>query len=105
MAVADKLVDGAAVDSLVYEQLVTDNAELASKTKVIARWGPYGIPPVVVSPTLDSRLKQQLRDFFLDLHKSSEGMKRLNNLSIDKFVVISDDIYGSIRKMERKLGW
>ncbi len=104
-AVADKLVDAAAVDSLVYDQMVANNPELASKTKVIVRWGPYGIPPVVVSPTLDSQLKQQLQGFFLDLHNSDEGVMILNNLAIDKFVVVPDSRYDSIREMKTKLGW
>jgi phosphonate transport system substrate-binding protein len=105
VAVADKLVDGAAVDSLVYDQLVASSAELASKTRVIARWGPYGIPPVVTSPELEPRLKQQLQDFFLDLDNSYEGKMLLNKLVIDKFVVVPDDIYDSVREMKAKLGW
>ncbi len=105
MAVADKLVDGAAVDSLVYDLMVANDIELAPKTKIIARWGPYGIPPVVISPTLDPQLKQQLRDFFLNIHNSDEGMEVLNDLAIDKFVLVSDDLYDSIREMKTKLGW
>ncbi len=104
-AVADKLLSGAAVDSLVYDQLASNNPELTSRTKIIARWGPYGIPPVVVSPTLDSQLKQQLQGFFLDLHNSDEGVMILNNLAIDKFVVVPDSRYDSIREMNTKLGW
>ncbi len=104
-AVADKLLDGAAVDSLVYDQLIMSNPELASKIKIITRWGPYGIPPVVINPTLDAQLKKQLRDFFLNLHNSDEGARILNNLDIDKFVVVSNDIYNSIREMNTKLGW
>ena len=105
MAVGDRLLEAAAVDSLVYDQLVAHKPELASKTKIIARWGPYGIPPVVVNPALAPELKQQLRDFFLDLDKSSEGQKILSNLAIDKFVVVSDEAYDSIREMVAKLGW
>lgn len=105
MAVADKLVDGAAVDSLVYNQLVANNAELASEVRIIARWGPFGIPPVVSSPALDSQLKRQLQDFFLDLHQSDEGAMILNNLAIDKFVIVPDDLYNSIRDMKAKVGW
>jgi phosphonate transport system substrate-binding protein len=105
IAVADALIQGAAVDSLVYDHLVTSNPELADKTKVIARWGPYGMPPVVVNPTLDPVLKQRLQDFLLDLHNSAEGKSILNSLGIDKFVIVSDDIYGSIREMKTKLGW
>lgn len=104
-AVADKLVDGAAVDSLVYDQLVASDSELASRTRIIARWGPYGIAPVVVSPALDLQLKQQLQDFFLDLHNSDEGNRILNSLTIDKFVVVPDSIFDSIREMKTNLGW
>ena len=104
-SVADKLVDGAAVDSLVYEQLVVKNPEIASKTRVIARWGPYGMPPLVVGPNSDPHLKEQMKDFFLNLHNSAEGKRILANLGIDKFVVIPDDSYDSIREMKRALGW
>lgn len=105
MAVASKLVGGAAVDSLVYEQLVIGNRELASGVKIIARWGPFGIPPVVGSPALDHQLKRQLQEFFLNLHNSREGTTILNSLVIDKFVVVPDDLYDSIREMKAKLGW
>ena len=105
VAVANKLVDAAAVDSLIYEHMAANDADLASKTKVIARWGPYGIPPVVINPELEPQLKQQLREFFLNLHTSSKGIKLLDSLGIDKFVIVNDDIYDSIREMEAKLGW
>ena len=105
IAVADKLVGGAAVDSLVYDKIIADNPQLAAKTRVIARWGPFGIPPVVIGPTLDPQVKSQLSDFFLELHLSDEGTEILNNLDIDKFVLVSDDLYDSIREMKNKLRW
>ena len=105
VAVADKLVDGAAVDSLVYDQLAITNPELISKTKIIARWGPYGIPPVVVNPELDPKLKEQLRIFLLNLHNSDTGVRLLRGIGIEKFVIVEDDLYSSVREMKNKLGW
>ncbi len=105
LAVASELVDGAAVDSLVYEHLAISNPELVFKTKVIARWGPYGIPPVVVSPMSDSYLKQKLQNFFLDFHNSAEGDRILQSLGIDRFVIVPDSTYDSIREMKKLLGW
>lgn len=105
MTVANKLVQGAAVDSLVYDKLIKDNAELARMTRVVTRWGPYGIPPVVISPNLDSQFKEQLRDFFLNIHSSSEGVTILHKLDIEKFVIAPDSIYDSIREMKKRLGW
>jgi len=104
-AVADRLVDGAAVDSLVYEQMIAKEPELASKVKILARWGPYGMPPVVINPELDSQLKRQLQELFLGMHDSDEGRNLLSNLDIDQFKVVPDDLYDSIREMTTKLGW
>ena len=103
-AVADNLADGAAVDSLVYDQLIDANPDLADKTKIIDFWGPFGIPPLVINPAMDSQLKQELQDLFLNLHNFDEGMAVLNNLDIDKFVVVSDAIYDSIREMRPQQG-
>lgn len=102
-AVANKLVDGAAVDSLVYDHLVATDATIANKTKIIARWGPYGIPPVVVNPNLDPELKVQLQDYFLGLNNLAKGQEILRGLSIDKFVTIQDEAYDGIREMKAEL--
>ena len=103
-AVSEKLVGGAAVDSLVYDQMVANSPDLASRTRIIARWGPYGIPPVVVSPALDLELKQQLRDFFVKVHDTEEGERILYDLGIERFVVVPNQIYDSIREMKTKMG-
>jgi len=102
--VSDNLVDGAAIDSLVYDQLIDTNPDLADKTKIIDVWGPFGIPPLVINPAMDPQLKQELQDLFLNLHRFDEGMVVLNNLGIDKFVAVSDAIYDSIREMRRQQG-
>lgn len=105
MAVAANMVDGAAVDSLVYDRIVARDPELASKTKIIARWGPYGIPPVVVSPGLDTKLKSDIQELFLSLDGNPEGKSVLGQLGIDRFVLVRDELYDSIREMVLALGW
>jgi phosphonate transport system substrate-binding protein len=103
--VAGRLVDGAAVDSLVYDQLIQTKPELVSRTKIVSRWGPYGIPPVVVSPALDSELKRRLKETLINLPQSDKGRAALTSLGIDRFVIVPDDNYDSIRQMKVKLGW
>ena len=98
-AVAENLVDGAAVDSLVYDYWVKTGSEFTSKTKVIEKWGPYGINPVVVRPGLDPALKQQLREVLLGMDTGAAGREILSALLIDRFVVPDDSIYDSVRKM------
>lgn len=103
VAVADRLVDGAAVDSLVYDFVAAKDPDLIAKTKIVARWGPYGIPPVVVHPGLDPSLKEKLRALFLNMHRDLEGREILNDLFIDRFVPIQDEAYDSIRRMVAKV--
>lgn len=100
-AVAGGLVDGAAVDSLVYDYLAAQGHEYVAKTKVIWRSPPYGINPVVVNSALDPQLKSQLRDLFLTMHEDEEGRRILDDLLIDRFVLPEEGAYDSIRDMQR----
>ncbi len=97
--VADKLIDGAAVDSLVWEFYNKTLPEVTSKTKIIYKSPPYGIKPVVVSSWVDSEMKSRLRKIFLGLHEDEKSKKILNKMMIDKFVLVEDNQYDSIREM------
>lgn len=101
IAVAEKLVDGAAVDSLIYDYLAEIKSPLIPRTKVILKSPPFGIPPVVVSKNLDKDKREKLRNIFLQLHKEKKGEEILSHLKIEKFVEGSDKMYDSIRMMEK----
>lgn len=98
-AVMEKLVDGAAVDSLVYEFMADRDPAVRARTRVLARWGPFGINPVVVQPQLDPRLKEQLRTLFLSMHQSPEGQRILNMLGVDRFLPPDATSYETVRLM------
>ncbi len=98
-AVAERLVDGAAVDSLVWEYLDHTDPEYTSKTKIILKSPPYGIPPVVVRPDLDVKTKERLRNIFLNVHKDAAGREILKGMMIDRFVLVNDAAYDSVREM------
>lgn len=98
-AVAENLVDGAAVDSLVYDYWKKTGSDFTSKTKVIEKWGAFGINPVVVPPGLDPALKTRLREALLGMDKDPAGREILKSLLIDRFVVPDESIYESVRKM------
>lgn len=100
-AVARKMVDGAAIDSLIWDYMDSTDPTFTSKTKIIKKSEPYGIPPVVVSPGMDSRLKEDLLDIFLHMHEDQKGKKILEALHIERFVQVADSAYDSIRKMQR----
>jgi len=99
-AIAQGIVDGASVDSLVWEYLNRVNPEFTSRTRIIKKSPPYAIPPVVVPHGLNARLKEQLRQIFLNAHNDEKGRELLKRMMIDRFIVIDDNAYDSIREMK-----
>jgi len=98
-AVAKNIVDGAAVDHLIWEYINKRNPDFTSGTKVIEKHGPYAIPPIVTHPGTDPVLKQKIRSILLDMHNDEKGKKIINKIEIEKFVVMDDSSYNSVREM------
>lgn len=98
-AVAKGLVDGAAVDSLVYDALAETNPQLIAKLKIIDRSPPFGIPPVVIPKELPFAQKEKLRALLLAMHEDPEGQEILRKLKIERFVQAEDSLYDSVREM------
>jgi phosphonate transport system substrate-binding protein len=103
LAVAKSLVDGAAVDSLIWEYYHRKNPIFTSKTRIIRRSEPYGIPPIVASGFLASDLKNRVRQVLFSMHHDPGGQKILNELMIDRFTPTQDAWYDSIRNIELKI--
>ncbi|MBI4787853.1 MAG: phosphate/phosphite/phosphonate ABC transporter substrate-binding protein [Chloroflexi bacterium] len=101
-AVAENLVDGATVDNQVFDFLVDANSPLPARTKIIARYGPFGSSPLVVNPNLDAKLKAELRDILLALDADDAGRAILAQVGIDRFVVPDDRAYDSVRAMRER---
>lgn len=99
-AVAQGVVDGASVDSLIWEYTNQMHPELTVKTKIIEKSPPYAVPPVAVREGLDPALKKELRAVFLNAHRDERGKELLGKMMIDKFIIIEDNAYDSVREMK-----
>jgi len=99
-AVANRVADGAAVDSLVYAFALEREPELAAQTRVIHQSPPFGIPPVVVNPDARPQLMAELRDVLLAMPHNPAGRAALQAAGIDDFVPIEDEAYDSVRTLE-----
>jgi phosphate/phosphite/phosphonate ABC transporter binding protein len=99
--VAKKIVDAAAVESIVYEHMLKTGSPYARQTKIIKRSPPFGIPPVVVTKDIDPSLRKKALDAFLNMQKTPKGKLILDTMMIEGFVEVSDKNYDSIREMER----
>lgn len=99
-AVALGIVEGAAVDSLIWEYLKRSGSKHVSNTRIIEALGPYGIPPAVVRPGLAKELKTRIKHILLSMREDVKGRDILSGMGIDKFVEIQDSNYNSIRKIK-----
>ena len=103
LAVGRDLVDGAAVDSLIWDYYQSKNPSYTTRTRIIKKSEPYGIPPLVVSQHQPPELKKSLHQLVLTMHMDSEGGRILKELMIERFVAPEEEWYMSIRKISQRL--
>jgi phosphonate transport system substrate-binding protein len=101
--VSRNIVEGASVNSLIFEYIQRMTPEKVLNVKVIERSEPYGMPPVVTSRQIDEELRKQLENIFLDMANEKSGKDILGGLMIDKFVKESDTLYNDIRRMSKEI--
>ncbi|MDO8587314.1 MAG: phosphate/phosphite/phosphonate ABC transporter substrate-binding protein [Armatimonadota bacterium] len=102
-AVRTGVVDGAAVDNILYELAIRRDPLLKVQTKIVARYGPCAAPPVVVNPNADDEFKTSLKRILLNMHRDPEGRKILRDMMTDRFVPGADSAYDSIRVMRKEI--
>ncbi|WP_432820879.1 phosphate/phosphite/phosphonate ABC transporter substrate-binding protein [Trichloromonas sp.] len=98
-AVAEGLVEGAAVDSLIYDYLAATEPELNTRVRIVERYGPYGIPPVVAAPHVAAELRETVRQGLLTMHETPKGREILQAMHIERFETIDDSAYESVRQL------
>jgi phosphonate transport system substrate-binding protein len=103
-AVVQGIVDGASVDSLVFDQLVQKNPDLGLSLRVIERSAWMPSPPVVISKRVDPQLREAFRQALLTMHEDPEGKKILAELGIERYVLQRDEDYAPVREIARKAG-
>jgi len=101
VATANGEVDGASIDSLIYDYVAKKTPEVTKNTRIVEKSPPYGIPPVIVNKNMDPALKAQIKDIFLKMHEDPKGKRILGEIFVDKFIVPQDKDYDSVREMEK----
>lgn len=96
---AENLVDGAAVDSLIWEYMNRKTPDITYRTRIVEKSPPYGIPPVVVSKSISPEISKKLSEIFLTAHLDPQGKEILKGMMIDRFVTVNDHNYDSVREM------
>jgi phosphonate transport system substrate-binding protein len=94
-AVAKGVVDGAAVDSLIYDDVVRSSPEILAATRVIHRSPPYGVAPVVVSTRLAPERRAAIQNALLHLHEDPQARAALGLVGFDRFSAPEPQLYAS----------
>jgi phosphonate transport system substrate-binding protein len=103
MAVAESLVDGAAVHGLIWEYYKRRNFNHTAKTRIIKKSIPFGNPPVVASALMPNQLKEQIQRCLFTMHLDPDGKKILDELMIDRFITPNEEWYDPILVMKKNL--
>ncbi|HBV87103.1 MAG TPA: phosphate/phosphite/phosphonate ABC transporter substrate-binding protein [Desulfosporosinus sp.] len=103
-AVSEGVVQGAAVDSLIYDLTISRRPELMDKIKIIDQSEEVGNPPVVVSSHTDPKLRALIKNVLLTLHLDEEGRKALKVLKFDRFIHPNLTLYDRVWEMSREVG-
>jgi phosphonate transport system substrate-binding protein len=103
MAVAESLVDGAAVHGLIWEYYKRRNFSHSEKTRIIKKSIPFGNPPVVASAQMPNQLKEQIQHCLFSMHLDPDGKKILDELMIDRFIAPNEEWYDPIMMMKKNL--
>jgi phosphonate transport system substrate-binding protein len=92
-AVLDGIVDGAAVDSMVYEGEVGRQPNLMRQLRIVHRSPAFGISPVVVPRSGHPRLRNQLLTALLGMDSTQSGKAILSRLGLSRFQVPASDLF------------
>ncbi|MEC1718932.1 substrate-binding domain-containing protein [Schinkia azotoformans] len=104
LAAANNVVDGAAIDSLLFDQLLLEQNPDVQNLKIIGKGELAGTPPIVMKDDLDPTLKAKLRDVILSLEEDRNGQKILKSLGIDKYADVNENNYKIIDDLIDQFG-
>lgn len=96
-AVAERVADGAAVDSYVWEHLNQHQPSLTGRTKIIQRSETYGFPPLVYRIGVNPDVRARMTDALLTMDKDPEGRALLARLMLDRFITAPSSLYDTVR--------
>jgi phosphonate transport system substrate-binding protein len=102
-AVAEQVADGGAVDSYIWDYLITYRPEIAEKTRVIQQSPSFGFPPLVSRLGVEQGLVERMRGVLVEMAADPEGAAFLEGLKLDGFGTYPPTVFDSIRVMADRL--
>jgi len=94
--------DVAAIDSVVLEQLLHAQPELAQQLRTVAVLGPNPSMPWAVGTHLPQAIRHQLRQMVTTMHEDPTGQAVLAQSPVARFTTVTAQTYDPIRTLLRK---
>ncbi|MBO0995997.1 substrate-binding domain-containing protein [Bacillus sp. SD088] len=91
--VLDNVFDAAAISSLTYESIKTENPSILKDLKIIGESEPMGTGPVVISKSLSDKEKNIIKNSFITMHEDKSMLASLDNLFIDRYLPFDSTLY------------
>lgn len=98
--VAKKLIDGAAVENLIYQYMNEKGSPYVKQIRIIEKSPFFGIPPMITTPGVSTFIKEKIKEILTDMHRENKGKRILSAMLIEKFVEGSDSNYDTVREMK-----
>ena len=97
-AVQRGIVDGATVESLIFNYLKIKDSSKVKNIRIIKKSEKFGIPPLVYTDKSNKKLVKKIREVLFKMHKTPMGKKILKELLIDKFIQGKEELYNSVKE-------
>ena len=103
-AVAAGLVQGASVDSYVWDSLSRVRPDITAKTRIAWKSEEYGFPPMVAHRNVPEADFKLMQDILLNMANEPEGRALLQRLNLNGFITGTPKLYDRVAEMMRLFG-
>lgn len=103
-AVASGVVQGASVDSYVWDSLAKVRPDITAKTRIAWKSEFYGFPPMVAQRNVSAADFDLMQGVLMDMQNNPQGLALLKRLNLDGFIEGSPKLYDGVAEMMRQFG-
>lgn len=103
-AVAAGLVEGASVDSYVWDSLSRVRPDITAKTRIAWKSEEYGFPPMVAHRNVPEADFKLMQDILLNMVNEPQGRAILERLNLNGFIRGTPKLYDRVAEMMRLFG-
>jgi len=86
LAVLDDYAQGASVDSVIYGAFLRNYPKSRNQLKIVEKFGPYPITPIVISKNIPQKIKNILQKTLIRMGDDKSGKEILSAMAIDSFI-------------------